>query len=149
MIFAFWFAAGSPEMSSSAIETHERVLAAVTELGYRPTTAPAPTSARRAVAVAFDIIGLTLSEPDGLIHAASDATLPFVIVNPVDTRHRSGEATVRAVVRDADGRVVEERDVDVTGSPTLYPLLDGEPPITGTVEVEAPAGMAAYSCTFG
>lgn len=125
-------------------ETRERVLAAVTELGYRPTTAPGPTSARRALAVVFDIpaspyilgvlqgvlasatdghvdlltrlaperasrtqrsvarewiadqravgvvgiIGLTLSEPDGLIHAASDASLPFVIVDPVDTRHR-------------------------------------------------------------
>lgn len=125
-------------------ETRERVLAAVTELGYRPTTAPALTSARRALAVVFDIpaspyilgvlqgvlasatdehvdlltrlaperasraqravarewvadqravgvvgiIGLTLSEPDGLIHAASDAALPFVIVDPVDTRHR-------------------------------------------------------------
>lgn len=127
-----------------SVETRERVLAAVTELGYRPTTAPALTSARRALAVVFDIpaspyilgvlqgvlasatdrhvdlltrlaperasrtqravarewvadqravgvvgiIGLTLSEPDGLIHAASDAALPFVIVDPVDTRHR-------------------------------------------------------------
>ncbi|WP_199711238.1 substrate-binding domain-containing protein [Tessaracoccus antarcticus] len=34
------------------------------------------------------IIGLTLSEPDGLIDAASDARLPFVIVDPVDTHHR-------------------------------------------------------------
>jgi len=125
-------------------ETRERVLAAVTELGYRPTTSPGPTSTRRALAVVFDIpaspyilgvlqgvlasatdehvdlltrlaperasrthravarewiadqraagvvgiVGLTLSEPDGLIHAASDAALPFVIVDPVDARHR-------------------------------------------------------------
>lgn len=34
------------------------------------------------------IIGLTLSAPDGLIDAASDANLPFIIVDPVDTRHR-------------------------------------------------------------
>lgn len=34
------------------------------------------------------IIGLTLSEPDGLIDAASDARLPFIIVDPVDTKHR-------------------------------------------------------------
>ena len=33
------------------------------------------------------IIGLTLSEPDGLIDAASDASLPFIIIDPVDTRH--------------------------------------------------------------
>lgn len=125
-------------------ETRERVLAAVAELQYRPTTAPAPGTARRALAVVFDlpaspyilgvlhgvlaeateahvdlltrlapprasrtqravarewiaqqrasgvvgIIGLTLSEPDGLLDAASDADLPFVIVDPVDTRHR-------------------------------------------------------------
>ncbi|MCP2032614.1 LacI family transcriptional regulator [Okibacterium sp. HSC-33S16] len=34
------------------------------------------------------IIGLTLSGPNGLIDAASDANLPFIIVDPVDTRHR-------------------------------------------------------------
>jgi LacI family transcriptional regulator len=124
-------------------ETRERVLAAVTELGYRPTTVPAPRSSRRALAVVFDIpaspyilgvlqgvlsaatdsdldlltrlaparasrtqravarewvaeqqasgvvgiIGLTLSAPDGLIEAASNASLPFVVVDPVDTHH--------------------------------------------------------------
>lgn len=33
------------------------------------------------------IIGLTLSAPVGLIDAASDANLPFIIIDPVDTRH--------------------------------------------------------------
>jgi cytochrome c biogenesis protein CcdA/thiol-disulfide isomerase/thioredoxin len=60
-----------------------------------------------------------------------------------------GEGTVHAVVRDADGRVVEERDVAVSGAPTLYGLLESDEPVTGTVEVEVPAGMAAYSFTFG
>ena len=125
-------------------ETRERILAAVTEIGYRPTTSLAPVTSRRAVAVVFDIpaspyilgvlqgtidaataeqvdllarlaperasrthrtvarewvadqraagvvgiIGLTLTAPDGLIRAASDADLPFVMVDPVDTRHR-------------------------------------------------------------
>lgn len=125
-------------------QTRERVLAAVTELGYRSTTGLASTPTRRALTVVFDIpaspyimgvlqgvlasatdrhvdlltrlaperasrtqravarewvsdqravgvvgiIGLTLSAPDALIHAASDADLPFVIVDPVDTRHR-------------------------------------------------------------
>ncbi|AWB86327.1 LacI family transcriptional regulator [Mycetocola zhujimingii] len=124
-------------------DTRERVLAAVAELEYRPTTLPAPSAQRRALAVVFDlpaspyilgvlqgtltettdsgvdllvrlapertsrahravarewitdqrasgvigIIGLTLSEPDGLIDAANDASLPFIIVDPVDTRH--------------------------------------------------------------
>lgn len=60
-----------------------------------------------------------------------------------------GEGTVHAVVRDDEGRIVEERDVPVTGAPTLYPLLAGDTPVTGTLEVEVPAGMAAYSFTFG
>ncbi|QZN86239.1 LacI family DNA-binding transcriptional regulator [Cellulomonas sp. C5510] len=125
-------------------DTRERILAAVAEIGYRPTTSLAPVTSRRAVAVVFDIpaspyilgvlqgtidaataeqvdllvrlaperasrtqrtvarewvadqraagvvgiIGLTLTAPDGLIRAASDADLPFVMVDPVDTRHR-------------------------------------------------------------
>lgn len=61
-----------------------------------------------------------------------------------------GEGTVHATVRDEEGRVVEERDVQVAGAPTLYPLLESEDgPVTGTVEVEVPAGLAAYSFTFG
>ncbi|KJL47446.1 HTH-type transcriptional regulator DegA [Microbacterium hydrocarbonoxydans] len=126
-------------------ETRERVLAAVSELDYRPTTLPASISARRSLAVVFDlpaspyilgvlqgvlaaaaaaevdlltclaperasrghrttarewiadrqvsgvagIIGLTLSYPDGLIEAAHNVDLPFVIVDPVDTSRRS------------------------------------------------------------
>ena len=34
------------------------------------------------------IVGLTLSEPDALLDAAAEADLPFVMVDPVDTRHR-------------------------------------------------------------
>ncbi|GEK20831.1 LacI family DNA-binding transcriptional regulator [Cellulomonas xylanilytica] len=37
---------------------------------------------------AVGIVGLTLSEPDGLLRAAEDAGLPFVMVDPVDARHR-------------------------------------------------------------
>jgi len=126
-----------------AAETRDRVLAAVAELGYRPTTVSGGASTRRAIAVVFDvpaspyilgvlqgvlaaatethvdlltrlapprasrgqravardwvleqqasgvtgIIGLTLSAPDALIDAASNASLPFVIVDPVDTSH--------------------------------------------------------------
>ena len=125
-------------------ETRERVLAAVTELGYRPTTGHPPGSRRRSIAVVFDIpaspyivgvlqgvlaatteagvdlltrlapdrssrmqravarewvaeqqasgvvglIGLTLSRPDGLLEAASNANLPFVMVDPVDAHDR-------------------------------------------------------------
>lgn len=124
-------------------ETRERVLAAVADLDYRPTTSPEP-AARRALSVAFDIpaspyilnvlqgvlasstenrldlltrlgpdrtvrtqravardwiaeqraagaigiVGLTLSRPDALLDAAADASLPFVMVDPVDATHR-------------------------------------------------------------
>ncbi len=127
-----------------AAATRERVLAAVAELGYRPTTLPGPgATARGALAVVFDIpaspyilnvlqgvlasatgahldlltrlapdladrtpggaarawvadqraagaigiVGLTLSEPDALLDAAAAADLPFVMVDPIDTRH--------------------------------------------------------------
>ncbi|MGO1412677.1 MAG: LacI family DNA-binding transcriptional regulator [Microbacterium sp.] len=121
--------------------TRERVLAAASELGYRPDALGMP--ARNAVAIVFDvpaspyilnvfqgvlgaatehgvelltrlapplearqlraaasdwvsaqtsvgargIIGITLSEPDALIEAAAAAGLPFIMVDPVDTRH--------------------------------------------------------------
>ncbi len=51
------------------------------------TTAHAWVAAQRS-AGALGIIGLTLSEPDALIDAAADLDIPFVIVDPVDTRHR-------------------------------------------------------------
>lgn len=60
-----------------------------------------------------------------------------------------GEGTVTATVRDEDGRVVERTTVDVSGAPTLYPLLDGDDVVTGTVDVEVGQGLAAYSFTFG
>ena len=44
--------------------------------------------ARQRASGVVGIIGLTLSEPDGLLEAASDAGLPFIMVDPVDTRHR-------------------------------------------------------------
>jgi LacI family transcriptional regulator len=37
---------------------------------------------------AVGIVGLTLSSPDALLAAAADAGLPFVMVDPVDARHR-------------------------------------------------------------
>jgi hypothetical protein len=63
-----------------------------------------------------------------------------------------GEGTVHATVRDEDGRVVRETEIEVGGAPTLYPILDradDEGPLTGTVDVDVPAGLAAYSFTFG
>ncbi|MEK8227489.1 hypothetical protein NKG05_17380 [Oerskovia sp. M15] len=36
-----------------------------------------------------------------------------------------GEGTVVATVRDKAGKVVERHDVEVSGNPTLYPVLEG------------------------
>lgn len=43
--------------------------------------------AEQLAAGAIGIVGLTLSEPDALIDAAAEADLPFVMIDPVDTRH--------------------------------------------------------------
>lgn len=51
------------------------------------TTARAWITQQREAGV-VGIVGLTLSEPDALLDAAAEADLPFVIVDPVDTRHR-------------------------------------------------------------
>ncbi|GIG25017.1 LacI family DNA-binding transcriptional regulator [Cellulomonas denverensis] len=125
-------------------DTRERVLDAVTAVGYRPTTDPRHPRDRRTLAVVFSlpaspyilgvfqgalaaatdahadlltrmapdrptrtqaagardwiadlraagvdaVVGLTLSVPDTLIRAAQEAGLPFVVVDPVDTRDR-------------------------------------------------------------
>ncbi|MNW67522.1 hypothetical protein D3C74_461150 [compost metagenome] len=54
-----------------------------------------------------------------------------------------------ATVRDADGEVVERRDIAVSGNPTLYPVIEGDAPSEGTVELEVPAGMQVFTFTFG
>ena len=77
------------------------VLAAATEAGVDLLTRLAPDrSSRTQRAVAREwvaqqqasgvvgIIGLTLSRPDGLLEAAGNANLPFVMVDPVDAHHR-------------------------------------------------------------
>ena len=49
-------------------------------------TARAWIADQRAAGV-IGIVGLTLSEPDALLDAAAEADLPFVMVDPIDTRH--------------------------------------------------------------
>ncbi|GIG29532.1 hypothetical protein Cma02nite_21320 [Cellulomonas marina] len=49
------------ERQDVAASMRERVLAAVASLGYRSSTQPSPESARRAVAVVFDIPASPLS----------------------------------------------------------------------------------------
>jgi len=60
-----------------------------------------------------------------------------------------GEGTVHAVTRDTKGAVIDERDVKVSGAPTLYPMLDLPAAMTGTLEVQVQQSLSAYSFTFG
>jgi LacI family transcriptional regulator len=74
---------------SATTETH---LDLITRLAPDRTTRTQRAVAREWVAEQQEsgvvgIIGLTLSRPDALIEAASGASLPFVIVDPVDTHH--------------------------------------------------------------
>ncbi len=79
-------------------ETRERVLLAVTELGYRPTTAPLSAAPRRALAVVFDIPAspYILGVLQGVLAATTEAGLDLL------TRlapHRTSR-TQRAVARE-------------------------------------------------
>ncbi|MFC8192832.1 cytochrome c biogenesis protein DipZ [Cellulomonas sp. NPDC057328] len=60
-----------------------------------------------------------------------------------------GEGTVTAVVRDADGTVVDRVTHEVAGAPRSYRLLAQPDVGTGTVELEATPGVQVYSFTFG
>jgi len=80
----------------------EGVLAAATEQGLDLLTSLAPPGvartqraaardwiAQQKASGAIGILAITLSRPDGLIDAATGASLPFVIVDPVDTLNPS------------------------------------------------------------
>ncbi|MEV0894222.1 cytochrome c biogenesis protein CcdA [Promicromonospora sp. NPDC050262] len=58
-----------------------------------------------------------------------------------------GEGTVRATVT-ADGEE-QTRDIDVSGNPRLYPILEGDEPTEGLVELRVPDGVQVFTMTFG
>ncbi|GAB3632419.1 LacI family DNA-binding transcriptional regulator [Microbacterium shaanxiense] len=90
-------------------ETRERVLAAVSELGYRPTTSPA-TEGRRAIAVAFDIPAspYILNVLQGVLASATDNRLDLLTRLAPDRTVR----TQRAV---AHAWIAEQRAAGVIG----------------------------------
>lgn len=63
-----------------ADETRERVLTAVTELGYRPTTSRSPATDRRALSLVFDIPAspYILNVLQGVLAAATDGQLDLL-----------------------------------------------------------------------
>jgi hypothetical protein len=60
-----------------------------------------------------------------------------------------GTGSVRAVVRDEDGAVVDRVEVAVEGSPKAYSLVSDDSVGVGTVELSVSPGVQAFSFTFG
>jgi len=79
-----------------SVETRERVLAAVADLGYRPTTSPEQT-ARRAIAVAFDIPAspYILNVLQGVLAASTENHLDLLTRLGPDRTVRTGRAVAR------------------------------------------------------
>lgn len=105
-----------------AAHTRELVLAAVAELGYRPTTGG--QGPRRAIAVAFDIPAspYILSLLQGVLTAAAEHDLDLLTRLPPERDHR----TQRSVARDWIARQHEAGAVAVIGLTVSRPdaLLD-------------------------
>ncbi|WP_265522932.1 cytochrome c biogenesis protein DipZ [Oerskovia flava] len=87
-----------------------------------------------------DFQGATPVSDDARVRLAYRGTDVFTVL--------SGEGTVVAHVRDADGSV-DRRELDVTGAPNLYPVLEGSGPTEGVVELEVPPEVQVFTFTFG
>lgn len=87
----------------------------------------------------LDTQGATARSDDARVRLAYRSTDVFVVLG--------GEGTVTARVT-TDGRTTT-RELDVTGSPTLYPVLEGEGPTAGVVELDVPPGVQVFTATFG
>ena len=86
-----------------------------------------------------DFEGATAVSDDARVRLAYRSTDVFAVLG--------GEGTVTARVT-VDGRTTE-RAIDVSGNPTLYPVLEGDEPTAGTVELDVPAGVQVFTATFG
>ncbi|PFG44482.1 cytochrome c biogenesis protein CcdA [Isoptericola jiangsuensis] len=88
-----------------------------------------------------DFQGATAAADDARLRLAYRATDVYAVLG--------GEGTVTARVLADDGSVRAEREVDVTGSPTLHDVLRGDGPTSGVVELDVPPGVTVYTFTFG
>ncbi len=86
-----------------------------------------------------DFQGATAVSDDARVRLAYRSTDVFTVLG--------GEGTVTARVT-TDGRTTT-REIDVSGSPTLYPVLEGDGPTEGLVELDVPPGVQVFTATFG
>ncbi|GAB6938162.1 cytochrome c biogenesis protein DipZ [Isoptericola variabilis] len=88
-----------------------------------------------------DFQGATAASDDATVRLAYRSTDVFTVLG--------GEGTVTARVLADDGSVRAEREIDVSGNPTLYDVLRGDGPTAGVVELDVPARVSVYTFTFG
>ncbi|MFI2365811.1 cytochrome c biogenesis protein CcdA [Promicromonospora sp. NPDC019610] len=86
-----------------------------------------------------DFQGAEAVSDDAGVRLAYRSTDVFVVLG--------GEGTVEATVT-ADGEE-QTRDIDVSGNPRLYPVLEGDEPTKGLVDLKVPAGVQVFTMTFG
>jgi len=97
----------------------------------------------------FSLGGTWEADFQGATAASDDATLRLAYRSTDVFSVLGGEGTVTARVLAEDGSVREEREIDVSGNPTLYDVLRGDGPTEGTVELEVPRRLSVYTFTFG
>lgn len=93
-----------------AEDTRERVLAAVAELGYRPTTAPAVPPTRRALAVVFDLPASSyiMGVLGGVLDGATERRVDLLTRLAPDLASRTLDPVAREWIED-------QRSAGVTG----------------------------------
>ncbi|WP_418275822.1 cytochrome c biogenesis protein DipZ [Isoptericola jiangsuensis] len=88
-----------------------------------------------------DFQGATSASDDARLRLAYRATDVYSVLG--------GEGTVTVRVLDDDGSLREEQEIEVEGNPTLYDVLRGDGPSSGTIELDVPDGVSVYTFTFG
>ncbi|GAA1860435.1 cytochrome c biogenesis protein DipZ [Myceligenerans crystallogenes] len=87
-----------------------------------------------------DFQGARAMSDDARVRLAYRSSDVFVVLG--------GEGTVVSTVT-GGGRSAATTEIDVSGNPRLYPVLEGDEPSEGLVHLEVPEGVRVYTMTFG